>query len=133
MTVAEGDGILRGHRCLSESCDAVERMRLVSGAVLCGHGAEGECNTSPLVLPGGTARQMHDDAPHGALDTSAEFEQPLAQRRYLRTRQAGSDRTAAQLLHEHVSSGGQKDPELIGQKARAAGAVDLQPVVQLSR
>jgi hypothetical protein len=38
---------------------------------------------------------------------------------------------AAQLLHEDVGGGGQEDPELIGQEARAAGAIDLQAVFEL--
>ena len=58
------------------------------------------------------------------------FKQSLAQGGHLRAREAGAGRAASQLLHEHVGGGGQQHPQLIGQEARAAGAVDLKPVMQ---
>src|SRR3989442_8407864 len=35
------------------------------------------------------------------------------------------------LLHQHVSGGGQQHPQLVGEEARAAGAVDFKSVMQL--
>ena len=36
----------------------------------------------------------------------------------------------AQLLVEHVGGGAEQTPQLIGEKAAAAGSIDLEPVVQ---
>ena len=75
---------------------------------------------------------MQHDAPRGALDPDAELQEPLPQGADL-----GSGTFAvgaqAQLLHQNVRGGGEQNPQLVGEKARAAGAVDLKAVVQLSR
>ena len=75
---------------------------------------------------------MQHDAPRGALDPDAELQEPLPQGADL-----GSGTFAvgaqAQLLHQNVRGGGEQNSQLVGEKARAAGAVDLKAVVQLSR
>ena len=76
---------------------------------------------------------MHDEATHRTLDACPELEQPLAQGGYLGACQRGAGRSTAQFLHQRVRRSGQQHSELIGEEMRAAGAVDLQAVVQLSR
>src|ERR1700740_2238599 len=129
-TEGRSDAASAAKRCsraqwhLSDRCSKSDSVRFELGA-LRGYGTEGECDASPLVLVGCRAWQMQHDAAHGALDAGAELQEPLTQGRHLRTRQACAGRTAAQLLHEQVSRGGQQDAQLNGEEARTAGAGGL--------
>jgi hypothetical protein len=62
--------------------------------------------------------------PHGQL------EQALAQPADLGGGEAGPLRPQPQLLKQDIGSGAEQDPELIGEKARATGAVNVQTVIQ---
>ena len=55
--------------------------------------------------------------------SSTEFQQPLTRGRHLGPCEAGTGGTATQLLHQHIGGGGQEHPQLIGEEARAAGAL----------
>ena len=94
-------------------------------------GAEAARHAAPLGLPECMLRQMQHDAPHRALDPGAEFEQALAQARHLRSRAVGAGCGSAQLLHEHIGGCGEQHTQLIGPEVGAAGAVDLQSIMQL--
>ena len=81
---------LAGYCDLSERCSDADSTGLLCGAVLRGHGTDGERDAPPFALIGCGARQVYYDATYRTLDTSAEFEQPLTQSRYLRARQGGA-------------------------------------------
>lgn len=72
---------------------------------------------------------MQDDTPDGALDPGAMFQDLLAQRRDLSACEGGARGVQPQLLEQYVGGGGHKPTPLIGEEARAAGAIDLEPVV----
>jgi hypothetical protein len=55
----------------------------------------------------------------------------VARGAYLSPTEGGAYRFEAQFLIEDVRSGGEQRSQLIGEEAGAAGAVDLEPVVQL--
>ena len=53
-------------------------------------GAETASHAAPFLSPRRLLRQMQHDAPHRALDPSAELKQALAQGRHLRLRAVGA-------------------------------------------
>src|ERR1035441_9750614 len=69
---------------------------------------------------------MHDHAAHRNQYPSAQFQQPFAECPDLSACTVGARGPQAQLLHQHVSGGGQQHPELVGPEIAATGAVDLQ-------
>jgi len=113
---------LLGQWRLSDRC-GVSAGSLLEHRTLRGHCAKAQGDAPPLAVVGTRLRQMHDEAMHRALDAGAELEQPFAQGRDPSTRQAGAAGAAAQLLHQHVGRGGERDTQLIGEEARAAGAI----------
>src|SRR5207245_300151 len=115
---------LSGHGSKSDSSRFAMRA-------LRGSGAEGSGDAPPLRAIGEGARQMQHDATHRALDSRAEFEQTFSQGADLSTCTLAVAGHQAQLLHQHVSGGGQQHPQLVGEEARAAGAVDFKSVMQL--
>lgn len=54
-------------------------------------------------------------------------------RRVLSGSEGGPGDSQTQFLVEHVGSGAQQSPPLVGEEATATGAVDLEAVVQLFR
>ncbi|HWF97753.1 MAG TPA: hypothetical protein VN691_01090, partial [Steroidobacteraceae bacterium] len=60
-----------------------------------------------------------------------ELDQPLTQRARLGTGAVASPGEEAQLLHQDISGGSDEHAKLVGEEARAAGAVDLKAVVKL--
>ncbi len=71
---------------------------------------------------------MQDHATHRNQHPGAQFQQPFAQGPDLSAGTVGARGPQAQLLHQHVSGGGQQHPELVGPEIAATGAVDLQVV-----
>jgi len=97
---------------------------------LAGAGAEREGDVTPGVEKRCRRGQMEDDAAHGAQDMDAKFEQPLPQRGHLRPGARRARRPQPEFLHEHVRGGGEEHAQLIGPEATAAGASDLESVVE---
>jgi len=64
-------------------------------------------------------------------DRGADLEQAVSKDPDLAAGQARAGGTEAELLHQDVGPSGQQDPKLVGQKAVAAGAIELQAVVKL--
>src|SRR5487761_188025 len=93
--------------------------------------ANGTGDAQPVGEVGKGLRQVQHDAPHGTLDPDAKLQEPLTQGADLGSRTLAAAGAQAQLLHQNVGGGGEQYPQLIGEKARAAGAVDLKAVVQL--
>ena len=73
---------------------------------------------------------MQHDAPHGTLDPDAELQEPPMQGADLGSRRLAPAGAQAQLLHQNAGSGGERNPHLVGEKARAAASVDLKAVVK---
>ena len=103
----------------------------VSPTALCGCGTEAAGDDLPVIAVDAGGGQMQHDSSHGGLDPRAELRQMFAQGADLGRTEGGARGSQAQLLVEHIGRGGQKPPQLVGQEAGAAGAVDLQAVVQL--
>src|SRR5512139_3899425 len=96
----------------------------------CG-GAGGMGDDSPGVRVGEARGQVQHDSADGGSDAGSDFEEGVAEGRDLSASELGARGSEAQLLHEDVGGGGEEDAELVGEEARAAGAVDLEAVVQL--
>jgi hypothetical protein len=94
-------------------------------------GAERAGDELPVLQVREGRRQMHHDAPRRGLHPGAELQELFAQGAYLSPTEGGAYRFEAQFLIEDVRSGGEQRSKLIGEEAGAAGAVDLEPVVQL--
>ena len=60
-----------------------------------------------------------------------QFEEPVAQPRHLGAGTGGARRAQPEFLHQHVGGGGEEHAQLIGPKATATRAVDLQAIEQL--
>src|SRR5947209_19514630 len=100
------------------------------GSWLAGAGAEREGDVTPSVEKRRRRGQMEDDAAHGAHDMDAKCEQPLPQCGHLRAGAGRARRPQPEFLHEHVRGGGEEHAQLIGPEATAAGASDLESVVE---
>src|SRR2546426_5680100 len=98
---------------------------------LAGAGAEREGDVTPGVEERRRGRQMEDDTAHRRDDMDAEFEQPLTQRGHLRAGADGARGPQPEFLHEDVRGGGEEHAQLIGPEATAAGAPDLESLVEL--
>jgi hypothetical protein len=108
----------------------ISAKRVVSPTALCGRGTEACGDDLPVVAVDVGSGQMQHDAPHRGLDPGAELHQMFAQGADLGRAEGGARGAQAQLLVEHVGRGGQQSAQLVGEEAGAAGAVDLQAVVQ---
>ena len=73
---------------------------------------------------------MQHDAPHGRLYPCAEFHQVFAQGADLGGSQGRAVCPQTQLLVEHIGGGAQQPPQMIGEEAVAAGALDFQAMMQ---
>ena len=73
----------------------------------------------------------HHDVPHGILYPCAEFHQVFGQGADLGRSEGRAGCLQTQLLVEHVDGGAQQPPQLSGKEVAAAGAVDLQAMMQL--
>ena len=123
--VISGAGVQRGSRRISRA------ERSVSPIALCGCSAEASGDDLPVVAMQAGGWQMQHDAPHRRLDPGAEFHEVFAQGADLSGSEGGARGPQTQFLVEHVGGGAQKGAQLIGEEAAAAGAVDLQAMVQL--
>jgi len=98
---------------------------------LCGRSAEASGDDLPVVTVQTGRGQMQHDAPHGRFHPGAELHEVFAQSTDLRGAERGPGSPQPQFLIEHVRGGAQEPAQLIGEEAAAAGAVDVQPVMQL--
>jgi hypothetical protein len=98
---------------------------------LCGRSIEVAGDDLPVVAVQTSGWQVQHDTPHRGLHPSAEFHQVFAQDVDLSGSEDRTRGSQPQLLVEHVGGGAQQPPQLISEEAAAAGAVDLQTVVQL--
>ena len=73
---------------------------------------------------------MQHDAPHGRLYPCAEFHQVFAQGADLGGSRGRAVCPQTQLLVEHIGGGAQQPPQMIGEEAVAAGALDFQAMMQ---
>lgn len=103
----------------------------VSPTALRGCGAERVGDVRPVAQAWAARRQMQDDTPHRGLYPDTEFHELFAQGADLRPPIGGARGVRAQLLVEDVGGGAQQAAELVGEEAAAAGAVDLEAVMQL--
>jgi Ca2+-binding RTX toxin-like protein len=92
--------------------------------------ANSASDAHPVVQIGKRLRHMQHYPAYGALDPDREFEQLLAQRAHLSTRELPDSGVQAQLLPQHIGGSGQQNAQLVGQKARAARTINLQSMVQ---
>jgi hypothetical protein len=86
---------------------------------------------APALSPGVIRGEMHDDPSHGFDDATADLDQLQAQRPDLRADLVVPRDAAAQLLVEDVRGRSHQHAQLVGREARAAGAIDLEVVLQL--
>ena len=105
--------------------------RAANPTALCGRSAEASGDDLPVVALQASGWQVQHDAPHGRFHPGAEFHEVFAQSADLRGAKGGPCSPQPQFLVEHVGGGAQQPPQLISEEAAAAGAVDLQTVVQL--
>ena len=105
----------------SEVCRSAE-------AVLSRRGSECQRNLPEGGQKRERRRQMQDHAAHRDHHTCAQLQQPFAERPDLSASAVGVCGAQAQLLHQHVSGGGQQHAELVGPEITATGAVDLKSV-----
>src|SRR2546425_4254609 len=103
---------------------------MTTEAVLAGTGAERERDVTPRVEVRRRGREMQNDAAHGDDHVDAQFEQALAQPRYLGARARGVRGPQAEFLHEDVRGGREEHAQLIGPEATAARASDLEPLME---
>jgi len=101
-----------------------------SGAPSAQRSTQASCDTAPVGAPRAALWQMQHDAAHRAGHPHAQLEQPLAQGGHLRACARSGSRTRAQFLHQHIGCRSEQHAQLVGPESGAAGAVDLQPVVQ---
>src|SRR5439155_24225457 len=106
-------------------------MSRTGEARLPGAGSECEGHSVPGIEERERGRQVQHDAPYRDHDVSAELEQLLAQGPDLSASQAGARGGAAHLLEQHIGGGAEQHAQLIGPEPRAAGAIDLDPVMEL--
>jgi len=105
-------------------------MRSGGRLTLSGSGTEGQCDLVPGVQEGERGGQMQDEAAHRDHHARPELDEVLAQGGDLGAGTGGAGGAQPQFLHQHVGGRGEQHPELVGPEARAAGAADLQTVVQ---
>jgi hypothetical protein len=105
-----------------------EARRSVGG--LARAGTERKRDVAPRVEVGRRCRQMEDEAAHRHDDVDAEFEQTLPQCGHLGAGARRARGPQPEFLHEHVRRGGEEHAQLIGPEATAAGASDLESVVE---
>ena len=96
----------------------------VTGAMSAGDGATPEGQRTPALAVRERSRQSQDEPAHRDDYLDADLEQFESQRRDLRPRPGGAAGREAQLLQQHVGRGGKQHAQLIGEEARAAGAVE---------
>src|SRR6266542_3896447 len=120
----------RGGDELSNAAPPMASVRRGRGWWLAAAGAEREGDVTPGIEEGRRGRQMEDDAAHRRDDMDAELEQPLTQRGHLRVGAGRARGPQPEFLHEHVRGGGEEHAQLIGPEATAAGASDLEAVVE---
>jgi hypothetical protein len=106
-------------------------MRGVSPTALRGRGAEVSGDDLPVAAVDAGGWQVQHDAPHRRLYPGAELQEVFAQGVDLSRPEDGARGTPAQLLVEHIGGSAEQTPKLIGEEARATGAIDLKSVVQL--
>ena len=85
--------------------------------------AEAASDGLPRVRVGVGAWEMQDDSAHRARDAHADLQQHEPQAPDLRARERGAVGAQLEFLQQHVRRGGQRDAELIGPEARAAGVI----------
>src|SRR4051812_37968502 len=85
----------------------------------------------PRRLPWITGGQVKPDSTCGTRDLDADLEEPKAQRIHLHVRKLGAVRSAAQLVHEHVSRAMEQEAKLVGPEAVTAQSVGLQGVLEV--
>jgi hypothetical protein len=124
------EGVILATGVGRESREINRTERVVDPTALCGRSAEACGDNLPVVAVDAGSGQMQHDAPHRGLDPGAELHEMFAQGADLGGSEGGARSAQSQFLVEHVGGGGQKSAQLIGQEAGAAGAVDLQAVVQ---
>jgi hypothetical protein len=73
---------------------------------------------------------VEDDASHRDDDVDAQCEQPFAQSRHLGARTGGTRGAQPEFLHQDIRGGREEHAELIGPKAPAARAAEVEPVVE---
>ena len=118
----------------ARSSDNIRRRWVeVDHVTLRWHGAHGARNAQPVRQVCKRLWHMQYDAPRRTLDPDAYFEQPITQRAHLSSRTLSTATDQLQFLEQHVSGSRQQHAQLISQEIRAAGAIDLQTMVQLSR
>ena len=105
--------------------------RSVSPPALCGRSAEVAGDDLPVVAVNAGSRQVQHDAPHRGVYPGAEFQEVFTQGADLGASVSGTRGTQTQFLVEHIGGGAEQAAQLIGEEAGAAGAVDLQAVMQL--
>src|SRR5690348_4384813 len=120
-----------GNGCPLPASSDAGQTSAVGSSELCRNRTEGSGDAPPLGSVGESTWQMQHDAAHRALDAATELEQPFAQGADLRSGARSALSAEAQLLHQNVGGRGEQHPQLIGEEARAAGAVDLEPMMQL--
>jgi len=118
-------GVLIPHRRRDEGAAEIR------GSGLRRHDANGTRDAQPVAAVGEADEQMQHDTAHGAHDPDTELEQPFAQRAHLSAATIPATGGQAQLLHQYIGGGGEEYAQLVGEQARAAGAVDFQPTMQL--
>lgn len=126
--VHEGEFLATGVRRESRRIELASSG--VSPTALCGRGAEASGDDLPVVAVDAGSGQMQHDASDRGLDPGAELHQMFAQAADLGRSEGGARGLQAQLLVEHIGRGGQQSAQLVGKEAGAAGAVNLQAVVQ---
>ena len=129
-TVRAGRGI-SATGVLPESGIRHSKQRGASPTALCGRSAEIAGDDLPVVAMQTGGGQVQHDAPHGRLYPCAELHEMFAQGADLGGSQGRAGGAQTQLLVEHVGGGAQQPPQLIGEEAAAAGAVDFQAMMQL--
>src|SRR5271157_1432424 len=99
-----------------------------SRPVLSGRRSECQCHSPESGKKRKGRGQVHHHAPYRDQHTGPEFQQPFSQGPDLSPRTVGACGSQTQLLHQHISGGGQQHAELVGPEIAATGAVDLQLV-----
>lgn len=93
-------------------------------------GAEAVCDQPPRGEVRVRAGQMEHEATDGADSGGAELEQGFPERADLRASEGRPVGPQPQFLHHDIGRRRQEHTEVIGPEARAARAIDLEPVVE---
>ena len=96
-----------------------------------GGGANGARGRAPQLLSWLGGRKVEDETADGHDDARTDLQEAVLERGDLGSRELGPPQSETKLLEEGVGRRRAEDAELVPEEARAARAVELEPVVEL--